>query len=271
MSVRNDMGIAEPPVGQRNGLDDLWDLLRLVIHCWAVFYLNCLLHHSCGNQLPRRCWVSKMCYFHSNCRSSEERHGKRRWVGWEKHDPSLLYRQSLLGRGQEYCGQWGGKGDKRGLCALAGRECPSVLEFPWCYLCLRLMVKLTGLLICLAVSGPWDQPHRIWFRAVNCVVWLLYSWQGQKGAGINGATLLLNCQLNSVTPYFTDLIINRNNEQNSLFLPNCVKGCFTSMIPNLFGGMLLWWVKAYYRLHADKSSIWIDPCLFKEYLCFRKE
>lgn len=131
---------------------------------------------------------------------------------------------SLLGRGQEYCGQWGGKGDKRGLCALVGRECPSLLEFPWCYLCLRLMVKLTGLLIDFAVSGPWDQPHRIWFRAVNCMVWLLYSWWGQKVAGINGATLLLNCQVNSVTLYFTDLTINGNNEQNSLCLPNCVKG-----------------------------------------------
>lgn len=74
----------------------------------------------------------------------EERHGKRRWVGWEKHDPSLLYRQSLWGRGQENC-DWG-KGDRRGFCALAGRGCPLVLEFPWCYLCLRLMVKLAGLL-----------------------------------------------------------------------------------------------------------------------------
>lgn len=153
----------------------------------------------------------------------EERHGKRRWVGWEKHDPSLQCRQSV-GERARILWTVRGKGDKRGLCALVGRECPSLLEFPWCYLCLRLMVKLTGLLIDFAVSGPWDQPHRIWFRAVNCMVWLLYSWWGQKVAGINGATLLLNCQVNSVTPYFTDLTINGNNEQNSLCLPNCVKG-----------------------------------------------
>lgn len=217
MSVRNDMGIAEPPVGQRNGLDDLWDLFRLVIHCRAVFYLNCLLHHSCGNQLPRRCGVSKMCYFHSNCRSTEERGEarKRRWVGWEKHDPSLLYRV-CWGEGKKIV-SWG-KGGKRGFCALEGRGCPSVLEFPWCYLCLRLMVKLTGLLIHLAVSGLWDQPHRSWFGTMNCLVWLLYPWKGQKVAGVNGAALLLNCQVNSVTLYFTDLTINRNKEKKITIL-----------------------------------------------------
>lgn len=167
MSVRNDMGIAEPPVGQRNGLDDLWDLFRLVIHCRAVFYLNCLLHHSCGNQLPRRCWVSKMCYFHSNCRSSEERgearEEKMAWMG-ETWSFITVQTESVGERARKL---WAGGRGIRDFCALAGRGCPSVLEFPWCYLCLRLMVKLTGLLILFAVSGLWDQPHRVWFGTVN--------------------------------------------------------------------------------------------------------
>lgn len=80
----------------------------------------------------------------------EERHGKRRWVGWEKHDPSLLY-TVCWGEGKKIV-SWG-KGDKRDFCALVGRGCPSVLEFPWCYLCSRLMVKLTALLMHFAVQG----------------------------------------------------------------------------------------------------------------------
>lgn len=82
-------------------------------------------------------------------------------MGWmEKHDPSLLYRQSLWGRGQENC-ELGEGGWKRLLCFRGQRmsfspRVPLVLPR---YLCLRLMVKLAGLLIHFAVTGPWDQPH----------------------------------------------------------------------------------------------------------------
>lgn len=67
---------------------------------------------------------------------------------------------------------------------------------------LKINGKTDRTAIHFAVSGLWDQPHRMRLGAVNYLVGFLV---GAKSCRNQWCHSLTQCQINSVTLYFTDL------------------------------------------------------------------
>lgn len=89
----------------------------------------------------------------------EERHRREDGLDGETWSFITVPTESVGERARKL---WAGEGGWKRLLCFRGQRMSVSPRVPLVlprYLCLRLMVKLAGLLIHFAVTGPWDQPH----------------------------------------------------------------------------------------------------------------